>query len=90
MAMAFHSELDLDLSNVLLKPLKLEGLFTVLVAGIFAVLFPGTPKNPKSLADLTYFSEREIRILRQRIRLDDPTNGTGRKTISLKELTSTV
>jgi hypothetical protein len=69
---------------------QIEGLFTILVAGVFVMLFPGTPKKPKTLTGLKYFPEREIHILRQRIRLDDPTSGTGRKTISLKELTTTV
>jgi hypothetical protein len=51
---------------------QIEGLFTILVAGIFAAFFPGTPKNAKSLAGFRYFNERELHILNQRIYLDDP------------------
>jgi hypothetical protein len=75
--------------TVLTDP-KIEGLFTIIVAGIFAIFFPGTPKDAKSLVGFRYFSEREIHILNQRIYLDDPNSEKARKTISLKELTSTV
>ncbi|KAE9376566.1 MFS transporter [Stipitochalara longipes BDJ] len=68
----------------------LEGLFTILVAGIFATLFPGTPKNPKTLTGIGYFSEREVHILRRRVQFNNSNDGTGRKTISLKELTRTL
>jgi len=52
----------------------LEGIFTILVSVIFGCFFAGTPARPYSLLKLTYFSPRELHILRTRILLDDPDN----------------
>ncbi|KAH8598708.1 alternative sulfate transporter [Bisporella sp. PMI_857] len=67
----------------------IEGLFTILVAGIFASLFPGTPANPVTLTGLRYFTEREVHIMRERIRLENP-DGGARKSISMAQLKDTL
>jgi MFS family permease len=68
----------------------LEGLFTILVAIVFATLFPGHPGNPKSLLGISCFTEEELHILRTRMLLDDPNNERTNNHITLKEITSTV
>ena len=69
----------------------LEGIFTILTGVVFVTLFPGLPTNPVSFAGVSYFSERELMILTQRKRLDDPASNTapGRR-ISLREVLDTL
>lgn len=44
----------------------IEGCFTLLVAIIFAAFFPASPKDPMSLFGMTFFSNEQLKILRER------------------------
>lgn len=61
-----------------------------MVSIIIASLFPGVPAKAKSLLGISYFSERELHIIRQRVLIDDPTKATGRSNITRQELVNCV
>lgn len=65
---------------------KIEGVFTILVGLVFLLLFPRSVGLPKSLAGITYFNQRESRILVQRVLLDDPSKAEGRRKIAWAEV----
>ncbi|KAK4245072.1 hypothetical protein C7999DRAFT_16732 [Corynascus novoguineensis] len=67
----------------------IEGLFTVLVGGLFVALFPRSASNPVSLLGVRYFSERESQILQQRVLRDDPTKIQARQNVSWAEVKAT-
>ncbi len=70
--------------------MQLEGIFTILAGVVFTCLFPGTPKDPVSLAGVSYFSERELLILQHRVFVDDPSKNTTKKDISVSDIINTV
>jgi MFS family permease len=64
----------------------IEGLFTVVVGVIFALLFPSSPTNPVNLLKRRYFTERESYILVQRVLRDDPSKHEKSKNVTSAEL----
>ncbi|KXJ93598.1 alternative sulfate transporter [Microdochium bolleyi] len=67
----------------------IEGVFTILVGIFFVFMFPGSPANPKSILRVGWFTEREVRILQDRVLLQDATKGGEKQKISLKHLKET-
>lgn len=63
---------------------------TLLIAVLFILLFPQSPKRPVSLAGLRYFSQRESEILAARVLQDDPTKAEARPSVSREELKAAV
>lgn len=59
------------------------GTFTVLSGFVLGFLLPDSFKNPRStfLPRVTFFNDRELHILKNRILLDDPMKGKKRKHI---------
>lgn len=68
----------------------LEGIFTVIVGVIFALLFPSSPANPVNLLKRRYFTERESYILVQRVLRDDPSKHEKSKNVTGAELRAVV
>jgi hypothetical protein len=61
------------------------------MAGIvFGILFPRSPGHPVSLTNIRWFSERESRILVQRVVADDPTKHQNAKNVTMAELKATL
>jgi hypothetical protein len=61
------------------------------MAGIvFGILFPRSPGHPVSLTKIRWFSERESRILVQRVVADDPTKHQNAKNVTMAELKATL
>jgi MFS family permease len=68
----------------------LEGILTLVVGVVFALLFPASPRKPVNLLGRRYFNEKETYILVQRMLLDDQTKEKGRKNVTGAELRATV
>ncbi|CAI4212299.1 unnamed protein product [Parascedosporium putredinis] len=64
----------------------LEGIFTILVGFAFLAVFPESASHPVSLLKLRYFSERESRILHQRVLKDDPTKAQASRNVKWAEI----
>jgi hypothetical protein len=94
LAMAFHGKQPLfslsKISPMLTIIPQLEGLFTVMIGMVFIAVFPGSPAHPISICRITWFSEREVFILRQRILLDDASRAEDTCRISGKDILRTV
>ncbi|KAF4121859.1 Major Facilitator Superfamily [Geosmithia morbida] len=68
------------------RHVKIEGLFTILVGIVFTLFFPKSTADPRCLVGISYFDERESRILTQRITLDDASKAESRRSISWAEM----
>jgi hypothetical protein len=69
---------------------QLEGIFTIIAGIVFTSLFPGLPSNPVSLAGVSYFSEKEITILQNRVYLDDPSKAVQKSHVEFSVVLKTV
>ena len=56
---------------------------------LFIVFFPKSVSKPSSLGGIRYFSEKETRILMERVVRDDPSKGHNRSNITKAEIRST-
>jgi hypothetical protein len=66
-------------------------MVTVIMAIVFAVLFPGSPISPKSLCGICLFNEEEQAILRGRMELSQGTeDANNKKKVTLKDIWFTV
>lgn len=68
----------------------IEGMFTIVMALLFAAFFPQSPLRPSSILGLRYFTDREAEILHHRIIVDDPRKLQQKKWINWSELGSAV
>lgn len=68
------------------------GTFTILSGFVFGFLLPDSFKNPRStfLPRVTFFTDKELHILKSRILLDDPMKGKKKKRIGLGAFKKTV
>ncbi|KAK8194883.1 alternative sulfate transporter [Phyllosticta capitalensis] len=66
----------------------IEGMFTIVMALLFAAFFPQSPLRPSSILGLRYFTDREAEILHHRIIVDDPRKLQQKKWINWSELGS--
>ncbi|KAH7041593.1 alternative sulfate transporter [Microdochium trichocladiopsis] len=68
----------------------LEGIFTVLSGIAFLCFFPGLPDNPVSLLRISFFTEREAFIAKQRLLRDDATKEAKRGKVDRTSIRRTV
>ena len=64
----------------------IEGMITILVGAIFALLMPRSPADPANAMGHTYFTQREIYILVHRVAIENPTEGTKHKYVRWSDL----
>ncbi|KAH6981691.1 MFS transporter [Ilyonectria sp. MPI-CAGE-AT-0026] len=57
----------------------IEGIITILVGIVFALLMPHSPTNPSNILHHSYFTSREIHIITHRVAIDNPTQGPKHK-----------
>ncbi|KAL9565610.1 hypothetical protein ACKAV7_009792 [Fusarium commune] len=66
----------------------LEGMLTIVVGVVFALLMPNSPGNPSTLLVHMYFTPREVHILTTRINVDNPEQDKKHKWVRLADIKS--
>jgi MFS family permease len=66
----------------------IEGMLTICVGVVFALMMPKAPGTPKNMLGYTFFTERETYILVNRVILDDPAKLVKNKYVKWEELRS--
>lgn len=64
-------------------------MFTISIGILFIIFFPRSVQTPSSLTGIRYFSDKEMRIILERVVRDDPSKGNTRRSISKAEIWST-
>jgi hypothetical protein len=74
-----------------LKKIQLEGIVTIVMGIVFAVLFPGSPVAPKSMCGICIFTEQDKAILRARMELSQGAEDADhKKKVTFKDIWFTV
>ncbi|KAG9503523.1 hypothetical protein J7337_003474 [Fusarium musae] len=66
----------------------LEGIITIVIGVVFALLMPNSPANPSNIFGHLYFTPQEIHILTKRVNLDNPSQGPRHKYVKWVDIKS--